>query len=371
MAVAPVDLTRQHEPFRAEFRAAFDRIVGSGLFVRGPDIEAFEAQLTRYCGTRHAAAVSSGTDALLAALMAIGVGPGDEVIVPTFTFFATAGSVARAGASPVFVDVDEQTLNLDVSLAAQAITARTKAIMPVHLFGRLADMPAIQQLAADRDLKVIEDAAQAIGARDANGRLGGAIGDVGCFSFFPTKNLSAMGDAGACVTNDAALAECLRQLRNHGQSGEYEHALIGGNFRMDCLQAAVLSIKLPHVDRWTQVRRALAGKYSQRLSDLPIRLPDPGPAGAHVWHQYTIRLADRAQRDALLQHLRSRKIFAGVFYPRPLHLQPCFAPLGGEVGDCPVAEQAAQCVLSLPIYPELTDQQQQEVVLAIRAFFHA
>jgi dTDP-4-amino-4,6-dideoxygalactose transaminase len=368
MAVPPLDLVALHRPQIAAFRNAFDQIVRTGQFVGGPAVEGFEARLAETCGCGFAVGMSSGTDALLAALMALDIGQGDEVIVPPFTFFATAGCVARTGARPVFVDMDPTTFNLDPARLEGAISERTRAIIPVHLFGQMADMDAIMAVADRHGLAVIEDAAQAIAATDA-GRPAGSVGRVGCLSFYPTKNLSAMGDAGACVTRDAKLAERLRQLRNHGQSGLYEHTFVGGNFRLDAIQAAVLDLKLPHLEKWTQRRRELADRYSRLLVDagLPLTLPTEQPGKRHVYHQYTVRVTD-GSRETLREHLRAAGIGHGVFYPRPLHLQPCFAYLGGKAGDCPHAERAAEQVLSLPMHAELTDAQQDEVVAALRAF---
>lgn len=369
MAVPPLDLPAHHQPQLAQFLTSFEEIVRTGQFVGGPAVERFEAHLADACGCDHAVGMSSGTDALLAALMALDIGPGDEVIVPPFTFFATAGSVARAGARPVFVDIDPVSFNLDATRLAAAVTPRTKAVMPVHLFGQMADMDAILAVAERQGIAVIEDAAQAIAATDA-GRPAGSVGRIGCLSFYPTKNLSAMGDAGACVTGDVVLADRLRQLRNHGQTALYEHQHIGGNFRLDAIQAAVLDIKLPQLERWTRRRRELALRYSRLLTDarLPLALPVELPGKRHVYHQYTVRVTD-GRREALREHLKAAGIGHGVFYPRPLHLQPCFAALGGKAGDCPHAEQAAREVLSLPIHPELSDAQQDEVVAALRDFW--
>jgi dTDP-4-amino-4,6-dideoxygalactose transaminase len=369
MAVPPLDLAAHHRPQVAQFLASFEQIIRTGQFVGGPMVERFETHLAQVCGCSHGIGMSSGTDALLAALMALEIGPGDEVIVPPFTFFATAGSIVRVGARPVFVDIDPVSFNIDPACAAAAVTPRTRAIMPVHLFGQMADMDAILALADRHGLVVIEDAAQAIAATDA-GRPAGSLGRVGCLSFYPTKNLSAMGDAGACVTGDDALAERLRQLRNHGQSGLYEHALVGGNFRLDAIQAAILDLKLPHLENWTQRRRVLAQRYDRLLTDadLPLTLPVELSDKRHVYHQYTVRVTD-GRREALREHLRAAGIGHGVFYPRPLHLQPCFADIGGREGDCPHAERAAREVLSLPMHPELTDAQQDEVVGVLRKFW--
>lgn len=369
MAVPSLDLAAHHHSQLAPMLEAFEHIVRTGQFVGGPVVERFEEHLAQVCGCTHAIGMSSGTDALLASLMAMDIGPGDEVIVPPFTFFATAGSVARTGATPVFVDIEPVSFNIDSAGIEAAITPRTRAIIPVHLFGQMADMDAILAIAGGQGIAVIEDAAQAIAATDA-GRPAGSVGRVGCLSFYPTKNLSAMGDAGACVTSDAALGQRLRQLRNHGQSAPYEHQSIGGNFRLDAMQAAVLDIKLPQLEHWTQRRRERAQRYHHLLADarLPLTLPIERPGKRHVYHQYTVRVVDGSRED-LREHLKKAGIGHGVFYPRPLHLQPCFAALGGKAGDCPHAELAAQQVLSLPIHPELTEAQQDEVVAVLRGFW--
>jgi dTDP-4-amino-4,6-dideoxygalactose transaminase len=367
MAVPLIDMAPQHQALLGEFQMAFEQVVGSGQFILGPCVEAFEKKLAEYCGVRHAIGVSSGTDALLLAMMAMGIKPGDEVIVPTFTFFATAGCVARLGARPVFVDVDPVTYNLDPARIDQVITSRTRAIMPVHLFGQCAEMNAINAIARRNGIKVIEDACQAIGARDGD-KAAGALGAVGCLSFYPTKNLAALGDAGACTTDDDELAKRMKILRLHGQTGEYQHDFVGGNFRIDALQCAMLSIKLPHLDHWGQQRGENACRYHGLLRGLPIGLPNASAGKRHVYNQYTIRVL-HGKRDALKAHLASKKIGCRVYYPLPLHLQPCFAYLGNKAGDFPVSEQAAREVLSLPIYPEMTAAQQEEAAAAIREFF--
>ncbi|MCC7146079.1 MAG: DegT/DnrJ/EryC1/StrS family aminotransferase [Phycisphaeraceae bacterium] len=367
MAVPILDLSRQHQPLAGRFKEAFDRILSSSHFILGPEVEAFERRLASYCQTTEAVGVSSGADALLVALMAMGIGPGDEVIVPTFTFFATAGAVARVGARAVFVDVDPQTFNIDPQRAAAAVTPRTKAMIPVHLFGQTAAMDPLLELARKHGLKVIEDEAQAVGARE-KGRSAGSFGDVGCISFYPTKNLSAMGDGGACVTSDGQLAQRIRALRNHGQVGEYEHLYVGGNFRLDALQAAMLSIKLEGLEGGNAARRECAGRYDRLLAGLPLRTPVVAEGRHHVYHQYTIVVpADR--REGLIAHLKAHQIGCKVFYPLPLHLQPCFAGLGGKKGDCPVSEELCRQVLSLPMFPGLRESEQEEVAGVIRKFF--
>ncbi len=367
MPVPLLDLTHQHTALWPQLAGAFERVVASGQLILGPEVEAFEHRLAAYCGAQHAVGVSSGTDALLVALMALGIGPGDEVITTPFTFFATAGCIVRVGAKPVFVDIEPDTFNLDPTKIEAAITPSTRAIIPVHLYGQPAAMGRIMPLAAKHGLKVIEDAAQAIGAR-VEGKHVGTIGDIGCLSFYPTKNLSALGDAGACVTNDPGLASRLVSLRVHGQgSDRYRHDRVGGNFRLDAIQAAMLTIKLTQLDAWTQHRRTVAQRYHDLLTSLPITPPQPAPGFDHVYHQYTIRV-DQARRDALGQHLHDQGIGHAVYYPTPLHLQPCFADLRCGPGQLPSAEQAAKEVLSLPIYPGLSKPQQEEVASAIQAF---
>ena len=367
MTVPLLDLTRQNEPLLPEMRSVFEQVVLSGRYVLGTHVESFEEQLAAWCGAKHAVGVSSGTDALLLSLMAIGVGPGDEVLTSPFTFFATAGCIARVGATPVFVDIDPATFNIDAGLIEAAITSKTKAIIPVHLYGQAADMGPIMQVAQPRGLKVIEDAAQAIGAKDADSVVG-SIGDVGCFSFYPTKNLSTLGDAGACITNDSALAQRLAVLRVHGQEARYHHTHVGGNFRIDALHAALLSVKLPHLADWTQARRDNAHRYNEMLMGLPVITPVQAPGKYHVYNQYTVRVLG-GRRDQLCEHLKNQGIGHEVYYPIPLHLQPCFAGLGLGATDFPQAQQACQEVLSLPIYPELTTQEQDMVIVAIRSFF--
>ena len=367
MNVPPLDLSLQHEPLLPQMFEAFQNIVKSGRFVLGQTVEEFESALARYCGVAGAVGVSSGTDALLAALMALEIGPGDEVITTPFTFFATAGSIARLGAVPVFVDIDADTFNIDPARIEEAIADRTKAIIPVHLYGLMAEMDPIMQIARRHDLKVVEDVAQAIGAQ-REGVNAGAVGDVGCFSFYPTKNLSALGDAGGCVTTDALLAERLRVLRVHGDTSRYRHEYIGGNFRIDALQAAMLNIKFPHLDDWNDARRCVADRYDALLEALPVVTPGQPPRSRHVFNLYTIRVPD-GKRDALAAHLAANGVGYGIHYAMPLHLQACFAYLGGKEGDFPIAEQAAREVLCLPAFPGLTEQQQDQVARTIGEFF--
>ena len=360
-----LDLEAQYRPIREEILAAITRVCDSQRFIMGPEVDAVERELAAYLEVRHAIAVSSGTDALLAALMALGIGPGDEVITSTYSFFATAGSIARVGATPVLVDIDPRTYNLDPVGVRAAVTPRTRAILPVHLYGLCADMGAIMAIAADAAVPVIEDAAQAIGARCGT-RAAGSIGTIGCLSFFPSKNLGAFGDGGLVVTDDAALAHEIRLLRNHGAEPKYIHKRIGGNFRMDALQAAVLRVKLPHLTRWTAMRQANADRYdaliaSARLGDRvtpPFRPADR----RHIFNQYVIRVRDR---DRVRASLTERGIGTEIYYPVPFHLQECFAALGHARGDFPHAEAAADSTLALPIYGELTAEQQSAVIGAL------
>lgn len=372
MTVPSLDLSLHHTPLRNQFKAVFEEVLDCGMFVLGPMVERFEAHLGEYCGTEFAVGMASGTDALLAAIMALEIGPGDEVITTPFTFFATAGCIARVGAKPIFVDIDHLSLNIDPALIESAITKRTRAILPVHLFGLPAKMDRITAIAARHDLKVIEDAAQAIGASHRGQKVGG-IGHVGCLSFFPTKNLSALGDAGACVCNDPQLTELLRRVRVHGEStsgggGEYVHQRIGGNFRMDAIQGGLLNVKLAHLDQWTSARRILAGRYDRQFADTPLKVPPLDEHSQRVYHQYTV-LVEHGQRDQLHHHLGQAGIASRIYYPTPLHLQPCFAHFGYGRGQLPVCEQAAGQVLSLPIFAEMTEPQQDEVIGAVRKFF--
>jgi dTDP-4-amino-4,6-dideoxygalactose transaminase len=334
----------------------------------GPEIEALESELAAMLAVPHALALSSGTDAVLLALMALGIGPGDEVITPTYSFFATAGCVSRLGARPVLVDIDPETYNIDTTAIARAITPRTKAIVPVHLFGLSADLDPILAIADRAGIPVIEDAAQAIGATYQS-RIVGGIGAIGCFSFFPSKNLGAFGDAGLVTTNDAALAKRMRLLRTHGMEPRYYHHLVGANFRMDALQAAVLRVKAPHLAAWTDGRRANAARYRSLFHaaglDGVIALPIEPPDRRHIFNQFVIRTAER---DALKRHLDEQGIGNEIYYPVPFHLQPCFADLGYRDGDFPHAERAAKETLAIPIYGELTADQQAFVVSAIGEF---
>lgn len=361
MTIPLLDLQAQLAPIRDEIQAAIHRVLDSGVFILGPEVEAFEQEIAAYSQCQYGIGVSSGTDALLVALMAIGTNPGDEVITTPFTFFATAGSIARLGAKPVFVDIEPDSFNLDVTKIAAAITPRTRAIMPVHLYGQMVEMEALMELAARHKLFVIEDAAQAIGA-EYKGRRAGSIGHLGCFSFYPTKNLGSPGEAGMVVTNDAALARRMKALRNHGSTVRYYHPMVGGNFRLDAIQAAVLRVKLPYLDEWTAARQRNADWYRQSWpTDSPLTLPAALPQRRHIYNQFVIRTP---QRSAVIERLQARKIGHEIYYPLALHLQECFSDLGYNPGDFPVAEAATQEVLALPIYPELTEDQITSIVSA-------
>jgi dTDP-4-amino-4,6-dideoxygalactose transaminase/acetyltransferase-like isoleucine patch superfamily enzyme len=360
MQVPSFDLTRQNSKLRDELMAAIGEVVDSGQFILGDSVERLEEAIAEICGVKHAIAVANGSDALYLALMAAGVGPGDEVITTPFTFFATAGSIVRAGAKPVFCDIDPKTYNIDPTQIEEKITARTKAILPVHLYGQSADMDPINEIAAKYGLTVIEDAAQAIGAK-YKGRPVGSLGDMACISFFPTKNLGAFGDAGMVVTSDDALAERLRMLRVHGSRKKYYHELLGINSRLDALQAAILNVKVKYLRGWIEARRSLAERYSRSfdLAGDVARCPVVSEGAYHVYHQYTIRVPNR---DAVQEKLKSRGVGSTVYYPLPLHLQPVFENLGYTLGDFPESERAAEEVLSLPMFPELETCEQEYVV---------
>ncbi|HUP38689.1 MAG TPA: DegT/DnrJ/EryC1/StrS family aminotransferase [Vicinamibacterales bacterium] len=364
-----LDLTAQFAPLRGGVLAAITRVCDTQHFILGSEVEALERELEAFLRIPHAIGVSSGTDALLAALMTLGVGQGDEVVTTPFSFFATAGSIARLGARPVFVDIDRATFNIDASAVASVVTSKTKAIMPVHLFGQCADMAPLVDIAKRFGAPIVEDAAQAIGAC-YRGTPAGSIGAIGCFSFFPTKNLGAFGDAGLVTTTDATLARRLRAIRQHGGEVKYHHDVVGANFRLDALQAAILRVKLPHLDSWTAARRRNAERYETlfrqaALEDI-VTLPARSPDSTHIYNQFVIRVPER---DRLRAHLQSTGIGTEVYYPIPLHLQPCFRELGYRTGSFPVAETAANEALALPIYGELTEAQQALVVESIRNFF--
>ena len=385
-----LDLKPQNSALETELHDAFMRVLRSGYFILGPEVERFECALAEFTGAKHALGVSSGTDAILVALMALGIGPGDEVLCPSFTFFATAGCVARVGATPVFVDSCPVCFNIDLRDAARRITPRTKAILPVHLFGQSADMDGVLELAQQHGLRVIEDAAQAMGAT-YRGKQVGTFGDFGTISFFPTKNLGALGDAGAVVTNDEELFAKAKILRMHGMDPKYFHQVIGGNFRLDALQAAMLSVKLPHFNSYTEARRRNAALYTERLAQLSgvqvakagdcgcakanaepadarLVLPVAYPHNGHIWNQYTLRVIGAGQRDALRAHLTARGVGSEIYYPLPLHEQACFAHLGYKPDDLPCAHRLAGEVMSLPIYPEIPAEQIEQVCAVIAEF---
>jgi dTDP-4-amino-4,6-dideoxygalactose transaminase len=381
-----LDLKAQYRSFKAEVIPAIERVCDSQSFILGREVLALEAAIASYSGAAHGVGVSSGTDALLLALMALDIAPGDEVLTTTFTFFATGGTIARLGARPVFLDIDPRTYNLSPAAVEEYIAercvagasglsnrssgARVRALMPVHLYGQCADLGALGALARRHGLKLIEDAAQAIGSELADGTRAGSVGEVGCFSFFPSKNLGAFGDAGLCTTQDAGLAERMRVLRVHGGKPKYFHAEIGGNFRLDELQAAVLNVKLRHLDGWTAGRQRNAGRYAELFRaarlETTVGLPPAVPGYRHIYNQYVIRAPDR---DRLKRHLAERGIGSEIYYPVPLHLQACFSSLGGRAGDCPQAERAAAETLALPVYAELSVDALEYVVDAIRAFY--
>lgn len=351
MNVKLLDLQAQYLPLRAEIRRAIDEVCDTQQLILGPHVEKFEKALASYCGTKHAIGVSSGTDALLCSLMAIGIEPGDEVICPSFTFFATAGCISRLGAVPVFVEIDPQTFNIDPAKIGAKITSKTKAIMPVHLFGQMASMDAINAIACKHNLKVIEDAAQAIGAK-RDDKPACSWGFAGCLSFYPTKNLGAFGDGGAICTNDDKFAEVCRKMRVHGSGHTYYHEMVGGMFRLAAIQAAVLTIKLPHLNTWHEARRRHAAIYNSMFEGSKVIAPKIEANNYSVYNQYVIRLPDR---DRVKAALSEKGIGCAIYYPLPLHLQPCFKSLGYKQGDLPITEQACHEVLAIPVYPELEE----------------
>jgi len=362
--IPPLDLRAQWLSIKDEISAAINAVVESQHFILGPQVQALEEEVAKYCGTKFAVGVASGTDALLLALHAAGVGPGDEVLLPTFSFIATADSVSLLGAIPVFVDIEPSTFAIDAAQLEAKITPRTRAIIPVHLYGHPADMDPINFVAQRRNLKVIEDNAQAIGAEYKDRKTGG-LGDLGCISFFPSKNLGAYGDGGMIVTNSETYSTHLRILRNHGSPKKYYATEQGWNSRLDEIQAAILRVKLRHLDNWGVARRKNANSYTKLLKGVPgIVTPVEAPSAEHVYHQYTIRVPNR---DRVQSALAEQGIGTTVYYPTPMHLQPLFANLGYREGDLPQAEQAAKEVLSLPIYAELTNEQIHRVVAAIAA----
>jgi dTDP-4-amino-4,6-dideoxygalactose transaminase len=363
-----LDLNAQYRPLRDEILAAMTRVADSQRYIMGPEIAALENELSRMLGVGHAIAVSSGTDALLLALMTLGITAGDDVVTSSYSFFATAGAIARLGARPVFVDIDPVTFNIDPSRIEAAITPRTRAFLPVHLFGQSADLDSIVAVGARAGIPVVEDVAQAIGATYKS-RTTGGIGTFGCFSFFPSKNLGAFGDAGLLTTNDAALAARARQLRTHGAEPKYYHHVVGANFRMDELQAAVLRVKAPHLSAWTEARRLNARRYVKLFQDAGLTgrvvLPIETPGCYHIFNQFVIRTRER---DELKRHLDQRGIGNEIYYPVPFHMQPCFVELGYRAGEFPEAERAARESLAIPIFGELTLDEQRLVVDTIAEF---
>jgi dTDP-4-amino-4,6-dideoxygalactose transaminase len=371
MMIPFVDLKAQYETIRDEVNAAVSRVLESTQFVLGPEVGAFESEFAAYCGARHCVAVNSGTSALHVALLAAGVGEGDEVITVSHTFVATAAAIRHAGARPVLVDIDPRTCLIDPSKIEAAITARTRAVMPVHLYGQCAEMDAVTEIARRHNLIVVEDAAQAIGAETAAGRRAGTMSAAGCFSFYPTKNLGAAGDAGLVTTDDDAIAARLRRLRVHGGETEYLHREVGLNSRLDAVQAALLRVKLPHLDSWSDARAARAARYDELFADarlgFELTTPHVGAGARHIFHQYVVRVP-APRRDALMKHLAARGVGTKVYYPVPLHLQECFRTLGYAAGSLPESERAARETFALPLYPELTDEEQRYVVAAVEDF---
>ena len=368
--VPPFNLTRQYTTIGEEVNAAVQEVLSSGCYIGGSLVESFEQQFAEHTGVKECISCNSGTDALYLALRALQIGAGDEVITTPFSFFATTEVISAVGAKPVFVDIDAKTFNLDITQIDSAITERTKAIVPVHLFGQPVDMTALMAIAQSRGIAVIEDCAQATGAEWAGQKVGG-IGHIGCFSFYPTKNLGACGDGGALTTNDPAIAASLRMLRDHGSRIRYHHEAIGVNSRLDALQAAVLQIKLGYLDRWNESRREIAASYHQLLNPVPgVVIPQEPSGGRAVWNQYTIRLTKDGStsnyRDEVRSQLQQLGISSTVYYPLPLHLQPVYQDLGYQSGQFPIAEQACHEVLSLPMFPELAFEEQQQVVYGLK-----
>jgi dTDP-4-amino-4,6-dideoxygalactose transaminase len=364
------DVLAQYRGLQDEIDAAVLRVLRSGQAILGPEVSSFEDEAAAYCGAAHAVGCASGTDALLLALKGLDIGPGDEVILPPFTFFATASMVLKAGAIPVFADIDPLTFNIDPEQVARKISRKTRAVMPVHLFGQCCDMDPIWELADKHNLSVIEDAAQAIGA-DYRGRRCGTLGAAACFSFYPSKNLGALGDAGMVTTNDAAVARKMAALRVHGSETKYVHKYLGWNARLDAIQAAILRVKLPHVEGWIESRRAAAGRYDQLIESAKLNgffhRPAVRPHGRHTFNQYVVRVSS-GHRDALMKHLKAEGVGCDVYYPLCLHQQECLAGLGYKAGDFPVGEEAARSVLALPIFPEITEAQQRRVIDACAAY---
>jgi len=374
MKVPLLDLKLQYSGIKNEIKSAIEEVLDSQYFILGPKVEELENEISRYCGVKYAVGVSSGTDALLISLMSLDIKPDDIVITTPYSFFATAGVIVRLGAKPVFVDIEPNTYNLDPDKLEEVLKKqpkyKSKCIIPVHLYGQCADMDRISAQARKYNVKIIEDAAQSIGAKDKE-KSSGTMGDMGCFSFFPSKNLGCFGDGGMVITNNENLAEKIKILRVHGSKPKYYHSLVGGNFRLDALQAAVLIVKLKYLADWTKKRQQNASTYNQlfeknKLVGL-VRVPFVSPENFHIYNQYIIRVQ---RRDELLKFLKEQDIGTEIYYPVPFHLQPCFSPLGYREGDFPEAEKASKETMAIPIYPELTVEQQEYVVMKIKEFYN-
>ena len=366
LAVPLLDLKSQYAALKSEILPVVERVLDGQYLINGPEVGEFECQAAGYCNTKFAVGCSSGTDALILAMMALDLKPGDEVITSPFTFFATVGSIHRHGLKPVFVDIDPETFNFDAEQLEEAVNEKTRAIVPVHLFGQMADMDTVLDVAEKHDLKVIEDSAQSIGSKQ-NGAPSGSLGDIGCFSFFPSKNLGGAGDGGLCTTQDEELYERLKMMRMHGGKQRYYHDEVGGNFRLDTLQAAYLSVKLKHLDSWHEGRRSNAAYYNEHLADVEqVTIPVIAEGNESIYNQYTLRVEDR---DGLQAYLGEAGIGSAVYYPLCMHEQKCFSYLGYKAGDFPIAEQAASEVVSVPIYPELSEEQLAHVVATIKSFY--
>jgi dTDP-4-amino-4,6-dideoxygalactose transaminase len=370
MKVPLLDLSEQNAKLRPEIEAALGRVLDTNAFILGGEVRSLEGELAEYCGAKYAVGCASGSDALVLALMAVGVEAGDEVITTPYSFFASVSAITRLGATPVFADIDPETYNIDAARIEEKITSKTKAIEPVHLYGQCSDMDALLTISEKNGIPIVEDAAQAIGAED-KGRRAGSMGAAGCFSFYPSKNLGGMGDGGFCTTNDEATAHKLFALRVHGAEERYYHKWIGLNSRLDGFQGAVLRVKLPHLDAWTEARRANAALYREALDDAEsaghLTLPKERGDVRHIYNQFVIRVPGR--RDELRQFLGEKEIGTDIYYPLPLHLQECFAYLGGKKGDLPEAEKAAEETLAIPVFPELKPEQINYVAAAINEFF--
>jgi dTDP-4-amino-4,6-dideoxygalactose transaminase len=371
MKISALDLRKQIAPMRHDLDAAIKEVIDDAGFILGAQVERFERHAAQYCGAKHAVGVSNGTDAISLALLALGIKPGDGVICPAFTYYATAGAVASIGARPVFADIDQETYNLSLESVEKILKAKSKfkikAIIPVHLYGLCAQMTAILKLAAKFKIKVIEDAAQAFGA-EYKGKKAGTLGNCGAVSFYPGKNLGAFGDAGMVLTNSDSVSESLRILRNQGNRDRYYHQLLGRNNRMDGIQAAVLDIKLNYLDTWNKARQETAGYYNRNLSGLGIQLPVVPVYSTHIYHQYVIRA--KQPNKLLLEYMQKKGIDARIFYPLPLHLQKCFKYLGYKTGDFPVAEKAARQALALPVHPDLTNEEKDYIIQSVKEFMH-